>query len=1097
MTVPAPLPAPWRNRIVGHAMVDADQLLANPNNWRIHPRYQQDAIEGLLDDVGWLKSAQVNVSTQFVLDGHARVALAITRGEQVPVEYVDISPEEERLAIVSLDTITMMAGTDAAIMQQNLADIAAAQTAGLLTLRDNSTALLANLVSAYTQPAGLPGGSTGTEAEPEIVRISLVDRFIVPPFTVLDTRQGYWQDRKRTWLRLGIKSELGRGDVQPSGRNSVYTGESQISGYRGPQRSAEGMMQLPALPGSPAAANAQAEREAQAIRSGEGRPDNLLFDSPHVRADGMHHYRHVEREKREAAAAQDAIRSGEGRPDDLTYQDYRVRDRDYYRNLERAKRNDNLPGRGRGPGRTFNEDLLAGEAAAPERQTPAAASMRARVFSQDLGRGEVRRGVSRMDADSRSNLNGAPPMPAWSDIGMANMAPGTSIFDPVLSELIYRWFSPPAGSVLDPFAGGSVRGIVAGVLGRSYTGVDLSEPQVNANRDQLAEIAQIKRLPAAAPAPPPTADSGEAPDSPRKNARRPPAPAPSSPSALTAELADLFRPFRPVTMADAATWDAYYAAFFRTPEADPPAGRVPLAAGVRRRYPRHYLSPLVLASHGKEFIWGIVDGCLCIAKRRTMMNIPTLYLILPPMSPTGDNQAEADVIDRLGRLGVRCKVSEEDIALYGLDPAGLTIDTDNAEYIYRAGDMHAPSGSAFRRERSYWKQFSAKRSDGHARVLFHTDTATLDTAALADVETVVRAWHREKGKHLPPALRKVKLLPQAHETTTTLVYNAAGEPVAVTIIEDLPGDVSIITMRYHDYEKADAIMGDASRVLHYLDLSNYGPDTLMNMGAAVRGGDGLADAKAKLHPAKVLQLHTTQAAHKLTMDQWRACAPGNTPLPEPDTKPDIGSDTGSVIKSDIGSDTEPDTEPAAAPPPTPTAETGLAPVRWIVGDSTQVRTLAPGAYDLVFSCPPYADLEVYSDDPRDISNMPYATGFLPTYRAIIAEAVAMLRPNRFACFVVADIRDGDGLYRGFIGDTIAAFRDAGARLYNEAILINALGSLPIRVGIQFARMRKMGKTHQNVLVFVKGDPRLASEACGIVEVSLPEPEPDAEPVSLE
>jgi hypothetical protein len=40
---------------------------------------------------------------------------------------------------------------------------------------------------------------------------SLAERFVVPPFSVLDARQGYWQDRKRAWLSLGIQSELGRG----------------------------------------------------------------------------------------------------------------------------------------------------------------------------------------------------------------------------------------------------------------------------------------------------------------------------------------------------------------------------------------------------------------------------------------------------------------------------------------------------------------------------------------------------------------------------------------------------------------------------------------------------------------------------------------------------------------------------------------------------------------------------------------------------------------------------------------------------------------------------------------------------------------------
>jgi hypothetical protein len=50
----------------------------------------------------------------------------------------------------------------------------------------------------------------------------------------------------------------------------------------------------------------------------------------------------------------------------------------------------------------------------------------------------------------------------------------SSVFDPVLCELVYRWWAPPGGAILDPFAGGSVRGVVAGYLGHQYTGIDLS-----------------------------------------------------------------------------------------------------------------------------------------------------------------------------------------------------------------------------------------------------------------------------------------------------------------------------------------------------------------------------------------------------------------------------------------------------------------------------------------------------------------------------------------------------------------------------------------------------------------------------------------------
>ncbi|WP_374349188.1 ParB N-terminal domain-containing protein [Chitinimonas sp.] len=158
---------------------------------------------------------------------------------------------------------------------------------------------------------------------------------------------------------------------------------------------------------------------------------------------------------------------------------------------------------------------------------------------------------------------------------------------------------------------------------------------------------------------------------------------------------------------------------------------------------------------------------------------------------------------------------------------------------------------------------------------------------------------------------------------------------------------------------------------------------------------------------------------------------------------------------------------------------GPAPT-WHCGDSCEIDQHCAGIEaDFVFSCPPYADLEVYSDDPRDISTMGYAD-FLTAYRVIIAKTVAMLKPDRFACFVVGDVRDKRGVYLNFVSDTIAAFRDAGAELYNEAILITPGGSLAMRAGKAFTVSRKLGKAHQNVLVFVKGDPRAATDACGDV-----------------
>ena len=82
----------YENRIVGTGTEHPEQLLANPNNWRIHPKSQQDALESLLDDVGWVQNIIVNQRTGHVVDGHMRAAVAISKNEtEVPVVYVDLS----------------------------------------------------------------------------------------------------------------------------------------------------------------------------------------------------------------------------------------------------------------------------------------------------------------------------------------------------------------------------------------------------------------------------------------------------------------------------------------------------------------------------------------------------------------------------------------------------------------------------------------------------------------------------------------------------------------------------------------------------------------------------------------------------------------------------------------------------------------------------------------------------------------------------------------------------------------------------------------------------------------------------------------------
>ena len=161
---------------------------------------------------------------------------------------------------------------------------------------------------------------------------------------------------------------------------------------------------------------------------------------------------------------------------------------------------------------------------------------------------------------------------------------------------------------------------------------------------------------------------------------------------------------------------------------------------------------------------------------------------------------------------------------------------------------------------------------------------------------------------------------------------------------------------------------------------------------------------------------------------------------------------------------------------------------WHVQDSRNIPSMALGECDFIFSCPPYFDLEVYSEDAADLSVCDWPA-FCTAYRQIIAASVASLRKDRFACFVVGDVRDRAGFYRRLPIETIRAFEDAGAKLYNDAILVTAVGSLPIRTRRMFEGGRKLGKTHQNVLVFYKGDIKQVKK-WPLPEFALPLPDGD-------
>ena len=146
--------------------------------------------------------------------------------------------------------------------------------------------------------------------------------------------------------------------------------------------------------------------------------------------------------------------------------------------------------------------------------------------------------------------------------------------------------------------------------------------------------------------------------------------------------------------------------------------------------------------------------------------------------------------------------------------------------------------------------------------------------------------------------------------------------------------------------------------------------------------------------------------------------------------------------------------------------------RYICDDGQNVaKHINPESQDLLFSCPPYFDLEKYSDLPNDASNQDSYEDFIQILKNAFTAAVGCLKNNRFAVICVGDVRDRKtGFYYDFCGDIKRIFKEAGVLLYNEIILVEQTASTALRAA-RYMETRKVAKTHQHILVFFKGNPK--------------------------
>ena len=163
------------DRIVRSASIDPHELIAHEGNWRVHSDDQRSAMRAVLDDIGWVQRIVVNELTGHIIDGHLRAELAIESGiETVPVIYVNLSEEEEALALATFDAVGLAADVDGEALKNLISELdsdlfASLSSDALINIHDDLTQPLESWLNAPDPPEPVSG-----DGDSDVVRFIIL-----------------------------------------------------------------------------------------------------------------------------------------------------------------------------------------------------------------------------------------------------------------------------------------------------------------------------------------------------------------------------------------------------------------------------------------------------------------------------------------------------------------------------------------------------------------------------------------------------------------------------------------------------------------------------------------------------------------------------------------------------------------------------------------------------------------------------------------------------------------------------------------------------------------------------------------------------------
>jgi len=193
-------------------------LIPYARNTRTHSEAQVAQIAGSIREFGFTNPILIDAENG-IIAGHGRVMAAQKLGlDKVPcIRLGHLTNTQRRAYIIADNKLALNAGWDEEMLGLELSDLREADfDLGLLGFDE---AELGELMADPAEEAA-KGSEVGAG--------SLSAKFGIPPFSVLNAREGWWQDRKRAWLAIGIRSELGRGE---GSHHAAPGGSVMVSGY--------------------------------------------------------------------------------------------------------------------------------------------------------------------------------------------------------------------------------------------------------------------------------------------------------------------------------------------------------------------------------------------------------------------------------------------------------------------------------------------------------------------------------------------------------------------------------------------------------------------------------------------------------------------------------------------------------------------------------------------------------------------------------------------------------------------------------------------------------------------------------------------------